>query len=113
MLSVYYNKAFRVHPTTAPTATVITLDPATPAEAEAAVAGVAVANARLTNGVTQPSYTIEREMGDVQEFFAFRGMAPSSFTLNVASGSRTTIDFDFMGRDAVRGANATTLRGLS
>lgn len=106
-----YRKAFRVHPTTAPTTTVITLDPATPGVVEAGVAGVAVANARLTNGVTQPSYTIEREMGDVTEFFAFRGMTPSSMTLSVSSGSRTTIDFDFMGRDAVRGTNATTLPG--
>ena len=106
-----YGRAFQVHPVTAPTSTVITLAPATPAVPEVApVPGVAVRNARVSNGVTMPSFTIEREVGDASEFFAYRGMVPSSMSLSMSSGSRTTIDFDFMGRDTVQ-QSTTTLTG--
>lgn len=103
------NKLFRVSATVAPTSTVITLDPGTPATVSAATAGAVIRNSRLTNGVTQPSFTFERYSSDTEEYFAYLGMTASKFNLSMSSGSRTTIDFDFMGRTSVRGANVTTL----
>jgi len=95
------NKLLRVSKTVAPTSTVITLDPGTPAVVGGPYAATVVHTARLTNGVTQPSYVLERESGDTSEFFAYTGMTASSMSLNIASGSLSTLEFSFMGKDAV------------
>ena len=95
-------KLFRVSKVTAPTATVITLDPGTPGVAGGPYAAAKVLAARLTNGVTQPSFTLQRTIGDVGEYFSFRGMTASSMSLNVASGSLSTVEFSFMGRDSLQ-----------
>lgn len=96
-----YRRLFRVSKTVAPTSTVITLDPGTPAAVVTAQAGISVSTSRLSNGVIQPSYSIERESGDTAEFFNYRGMTPSSMTLNMAAGSITSLEFAFMGKDVV------------
>lgn len=96
---------FRVSKTVAPTSTVITLDPGTPAVAGGPYATTTVASSRLTNGTTQPSFTLEREVGDVGEFFSFRGMTASSMSVNIASGSLSTVEFNFMGKDSKQQAS--------
>ena len=93
-------KLLRVSKTTAPTSTVITLDPGTPAIAGGPYATTKILTSRLSNGVIQPSFTLQREIGDVGEFFTFRGMTASSMSLSVASGSLSTVEFSFMGRDS-------------
>ena len=103
-------KMFRVSKVTAPTSTVITLDPGTPATAGGPYAATVLKVSRLSNGTTQPSYTIERASTDTGEFFAYRGMTPSSLKVSISSGSLSTMEFAFMGRDAVA-ANTTTLPG--
>ena len=100
-------KLFRVSKTTAPTATVITLDPGTPGVAGGPYVATKVLAARLTNGVTQPSFTLQRTIGDVGEYFSFRGMTASSLSLSVASGSLSTVEFSFMGKDS--GQSSSTL----
>ena len=95
-------KLFRVSTAVAPTTTVITLDTNTPASVVADTAGAKIQTSRLTHGTTQTSYTIERAATDVGQFLAYTGMTPSKMTVNVASGSLTTLSFDFMGKDAVR-----------
>ena len=94
------NKLFRVSTTTAPTDTVITLDPGTPGTAGGPFAAATLVTSRLTNGVNQKSFTLQREIGDVGEFFSFRGMTPSSMTLTISSGAISTLEFSFMGRDS-------------
>ena len=101
-------KLFRVSKVTAPTTTVITLDPGTPGVAGGPYAAAKVLAARLTNGVTQPSFTLQRTIGDVGEYFSFRGMTASSMSLSVASGSLSTVEFSFMGKDSAQN-NATLL----
>ena len=101
-------KLFRVSKVTAPTTTVITLDPGTPGVAGGPYVATKVLAARLTNGVTQPSFTLQRTIGDVGEYFSFRGMTASSMSLNVASGSLSTVEFSFMGKDSAQD-NATLL----
>lgn len=110
-------KLFRASTSTAPTTTVITLDAGTPAIAEAAVAGYSLQASRLANGTTQGSFSIQRVSNDLSpvEYFVYRGMTPSKFSLNVASGSLTTCSFDFMGKDLIRftGANNPLAKGIT
>lgn len=103
------NKIFRVSKTVAPSATVITLDPATPGTI-GNVTGGAVSAARLSNGVTQPSFTIERQIPEVGEYFNYKGMTVSSFKLNIAQGAITTCEFAFMGTEA-KNTQVTALPG--
>ena len=95
-------KLFRVSKTVAPTSTVITLDAGTPATVGGPFAATVLHAARLSNGVIQPSFTLQRTVDDVGEYFSFRGMTVGSMSLNVASGSITTGDFNFMGRDSLQ-----------
>ena len=104
------NKLFRVSKLTPPTSTVITLDTGTPGIAGGPFAATAVRVSRLFNGTTQPSFTIERASNDTGEFFAYRGMSAASFKTSISSGALSTVEFAFMGRDAVA-AGATTLPG--
>lgn len=100
-------KLFRVDPLVDPTSTVINLDPSTPATPGGPYAATVLKSSRLSNGVTQPSFTIQREVGDVGEFFSFRGMTVSSMSLKIGTGELTTGDFNFMGRDSLQ--DSTTL----
>lgn len=89
------------------TSTVITVSAATPIPGTGTrsnVANVQVATSRLSNGVTQRSFTVERGLTDVNQYFAYRGMNLNKLSMNFASGSIATGSFDFMGKDSVRGA---------
>lgn len=107
-----HGKVLRVSSTVAPTSTVITLSAATPATVSAAVANVSLATSRLTNGTTQESFTIERQATDIGEYWAYTGMTLSSMEVNIASGSRSTMSFSFMGKSAERDT-ATQLPGVA
>ena len=102
-------KLVRVSSTTAPTATVITLDASTPLAVGATIANCKLSTSRLTNGVTLQTFTLERQT-EVGQFFAFRGQGVSKFSTSFAAGSQTDASFTFMGKDAVRAA-ATQLTG--
>lgn len=103
-------KLFRVSKTVAPTATVITLDAGTPATAGGPYASTVIKSSRLSNGTTQPSFSFERDISDVVEKFLFKGMTLSSMSLNIASGSLSTVEFAFMGKDSKQ-QSATMLPG--
>jgi len=90
-------KILRVSKTTAPTATVITLDANTPAVVGAAVTGVAVQSSRLTNGTTQTSFTFQKELNDVAQFFKYTGQTPSKMDVALSQGGLSSIKFDFKG----------------
>jgi hypothetical protein len=99
----------RVHPTTAPTATVITLDPNTPAQVTSGES-IMIKTARLTHGTTQTSWTLERENSDIGVFIKYTGMTPSKMTMSISSGARSTMGFEFMGKAALED-DATMLPG--
>jgi hypothetical protein len=105
-------KILRVSLTVAPTATVITLAPSTPAVAAAGVALCTVASSRLTNGADQRSFSIERQNSDIGEYWVYKGMTASSWDLSVSSGSRSTMSFNFMGKKAER-STSTSLPGTA
>jgi hypothetical protein len=97
-------KILRVSTTVAPTTTVITLDPSTPAVVSASVAGVTIGTSRLTHGIVQSSFSIERYNPDITQFMAFTGQTPSKMDISIQSGGLSSISFDFMGKSAQRGA---------
>jgi len=103
-------KFFKVSSTVAPTSTVITLDASTPATVAAGIANCSVATSRLTNGVTQNSFTIEKLFGDVTQYITYRGMTPDKMSLSLSASALSTGSFDFVGKDAVRNT-ATQLPG--
>lgn len=102
----------RVHATTAPTATVITLDALTPMTVASGVAGCQVQTSRLVNGVTQRSFSVEKEFADISQFFRYRGMTNGKLSLSFQSGSIVNGSVDFMGKDCVR-AGATGMPGVA
>ena len=103
-------KILRVSPTVAPTDTIVTLDPSTPAVVSAAE-DVKVQSSRLTHGKTQTSFTIERENSDIDVFTAYFGQTLSKFNVNIASGALTALTFDFMGKSALE-SDTTQLPGV-
>lgn len=105
-------KIFRVSQTTAPTATVITVEASTPLAVGSAIANCTISTSRLTNGTTQRSFSIERQNPDIGEYWLYKGQTPSSMDINIASGSRSTLSFTFMGKTATR-ATATQLPGTA
>ncbi len=94
-------KVFRVSLTVAPTTTVITLDASTVAIVVAATSGAALQSSRLSNGILERSFTVEKNFSDVTQFFAYRGQYVSKASLKFASGSLLEGSFSFMGKDAV------------
>lgn len=105
-------KLLRVSTTTAPTSTIITLDANTPLVVASAVANCSVATSRVANGVTLTSFSIERQAGDVGQFFQFKGMYPSKFATNFASGQLTEGTFTFLGKNVTR-ATSTAMPGTA
>ena len=100
-------KVFRVHKTTPATSTVLTVDPGTVLAVGTSVANCTLSTSRLTNGTTQGFWSLERQSLDISQYFAYVGMAPSKMSLNIASAARSTVGFDFMGKDVQQ--SATTL----
>lgn len=94
----------------AATTTVITLDASTPAVAAVGVANCKLATSRLTNGITEASFSMEKEFADVVQFFTYTGMEVSKMTVNFAAAALTDGSFDFMGKKAVRNT-ATQMPG--
>ena len=103
-------KLLRVSLSVAPTTTVITLDASTPAAVSAGVVGVKLQTSRMTNGVAQSSFTIEKQMADVTQVLTYKGMTPSKLALKIASGALTDGTFDFIGKAGIRGT-VTALPG--
>jgi hypothetical protein len=66
-----------------------------------------LSSSRLTNGVTQRSFSMERSMQDINQSFAYRGMTPSKIDFSFASGAIATGGVDFIGKDALRTAVVT------
>lgn len=62
----------------------------------------------LTNGATRHSYSIEKALLDIDEYFLFTGMVVSRFNLNLASKAIATGSFEFLGCGSVLGQSANS-----
>lgn len=89
----------QVSKTVAPTATVLTFE-GTPFTGLTGNGGAAVtlSSSRLTNGVTQTSFTLEEYFADVAQTLTYTGMTPNKMSLSLQSGSILTGSFEFMGK---------------
>jgi hypothetical protein len=98
-------KWFRISETVAPTSTVITVSAATPlAVVGTSTASCTISTSRLSNGVTQKYFSLERAHTDIAQFFLFKGMTANKLSFNFATGSIATGTLDFMGKIATRTA---------
>lgn len=103
-------KYFRVHSVTAPTTTVITLDPSTPATAGAGVANCAVATSRIANGTTLMSFSLEENFTDITQFLTYKGCGVNKMALTLNSAALADGSFDFIGASMTR-LGVTSLPG--
>ena len=79
------------------------LDSDYPISSDATTVACDVSSSRLTLGLDAlRTFTIQKEFSDVAQFFAYRGMAASKLSLNLATGALLTGSLDFMGSDSVR-----------
>jgi len=105
-------KWFKVHASTPPSTTVITVDAATPLAAGTSIANSRVRTSRLSNGTTQRSFSLEKSFTDVTQLFMYRGMNVAKASLDFQSGKIVDGSFDFMGKDGVR-ATSTGMPGTA
>lgn len=98
----FASRPFRVHPTTVPTSTLITLDPATPINTSIAgttmLTGAKVGSSRAYNGQLMKTYTMEVSHADIGQFRQYTGQAVSKVDLKLSVGAIVTGSFDFMGK---------------
>lgn len=106
-------KIARVSMATAPTATTITCDVNTPLTAATAVAGSSVSSSRVKNGVTLQSFSIEKQVAEVNQYIMYRGMYPSKLSTKFVSKSITDFSISFLGKDQLPLAGATALPGVT
>lgn len=93
-------RAFRVAPDVDPTATVIQLDPSTPLNTTLLTTTMLngkISSARMQNGTTMTSYTIEVGHADIGQFRQYTGMIPSKMDVKLSVGSIVNGTFEFMG----------------
>lgn len=101
VIDYFDGRAFRVSSTVAPSATVITLDAATPINTTlggTSLAGAKVSSSRLVNGVIMKTFSIEVGHSDISAYRQYLGMSPNKFDLKIAAGAIVTGSMDFMGR---------------
>jgi Phage tail tube protein len=72
-----------------------------------------VQTARLTNGTSQSSFSIERNNADLTLFSNFRGMTPARLSLNLTPGQILTGSMSFTGKDAQATVGTTNMPGTS
>lgn len=97
----FRSKWLRVHATTAPTSTTITLDPTTQLGGAGLIAvalQAAVTSSKAVNGSNRSSFTLEWDQTDITQYLAFRGMRPNTMSLNFAVGAILTGNFGFFGQ---------------
>jgi len=60
----------------------------------------------LKNGTTELPFSIERFHDDKTQYFGFKGMVVNSMSITAAAASILTGSFDFLGKNATRGASS-------
>jgi hypothetical protein len=98
----FRRRAFRLHLTTAPTSTVITLDATTPINTT--IAGTdgsdfKIATSRLYTGTRMWSYNLEVAHEDVDVFRLYRGQIPGKINWKLTIGQIVAGSIEFMGKD--------------
>ena len=106
------SRAFKVHKTTAPTSTVITVDPATPIDTtilSGALSGAKISTSRLVTGTDMWSYTIEMAHEDISRYRIYTGQIPGKLNLKLSVGAIVTGSIEFMGKAQLPLATSSTM----
>lgn len=105
----FSDRWFKVHGSTAPTTTLITLDASTPITAPGlatAVAGYAISQSTTSNGSVRKTFTTEYALTDVAQFLTFAGMQVNEMDISMDVGSIITGTFGFLGMShSIQGAS--------
>jgi hypothetical protein len=72
-----------------------------------------VQSARLVNGTSQSSVSIERNNADLTLYSMFRGMTPARLSLDLTPGQAMTGSLGFMGKDATTTVSTSNMPGTS
>lgn len=59
---------------------------------------VEIHDSTVTNGVDKNSFTLEKDLSDVTQFFGFTGCRANTLSLNIASRQKVTGTFSFLGK---------------
>ncbi len=92
--------------------TVLTVSATTPLLGTGVVAACVISTSRVTDGIVNRSFSIERAFNDINQFFMYRGMAASKMDLNFDSAAILSGSFDFMGKNGGRD-DATMMSGIA
>jgi len=96
---------------TVPTATTLTV--ASGLTAATGNTGVVVQAARVVNGTSQKSFSIERNNADLTQFQLFSGMQPSRLSLSLSPGQILTGSVSFLGKSSAALAGTSGMPGTS
>ena len=55
----------------------------------------------IRNGVTKHSFSIERALNDISQFFLYKGMVPNTLEVGFESGNPVTANISFVGKNEV------------
>lgn len=72
-----------------------------------------VQSARVTNGTTQSSFSIERQNADLTLYTLFGGMTPARMSLSLTPGQILTGSMSFMGKSAAATVSTSGMPGTS
>lgn len=109
-------RAFRVSGTVLPTATVLTLDAATPFDTTLGGASLAlprISSAKVSNGIRMWSYNLEVAHEDISSFRLYRGFIPGKLDWKIADTGLVTGSVGFVGKDMVDPLPTTTSMGTA
>lgn len=62
----------------------------------------------IRNGITESSFTFERDHADITQYFDFAGMVVNTMNITASANSIMTGSFDFIGKDVTRSASPAT-----
>jgi len=104
---------FKASSTTAPTASTIVVDTAVSDVTTQASASTVITSSRLKQGyAAQRTFTIERELSDVSQFFTWKGCHVSSLDLSYSLSSKLSGTFNFMAEDSEVQGTASLFGGI-
>lgn len=72
----------------------------------AAGPSITVKGKSVRNGVTKPSFSLQRSFPDITQFIVHRGMVVNNFSLATASGALISGSIDFMGLNSAVGTTS-------
>ena len=101
VLVYFASRSFRVSRVMLPTETVLTLDEATPLDlsrASEALQNAVMSSARVSNGSTMKSYTLEVAHTDIEVYRQFTGMIAAKLNLKLSVGAIVTGSVEFIGK---------------